>query len=119
MSGSQKPSSAKKGLVPSGTQKKAKSMADKLKSTLEREPSLEKSQSETKGRLRKIVEKVDDEVSDEDEDENEDEDEDEVDVSSIIQGLFRYEDEIEALRIEQEEKKERLSRAKKQKLAAA
>ncbi|XP_004298605.1 PREDICTED: protein SPT2-like [Fragaria vesca subsp. vesca] len=152
MSGSQKPSSAKEGLVPSDTQKKAKSMADKLKSTMESKPSLEKSQSETKGRLRKTVEKVDDEVSDEDEDENEDEDE--VDVSSIIQGLFRsirkrpstldyddrddrvmvssfadiereerrsaklarQEDEIEALRIEQEEKKERLSRAKKQKL---
>ncbi|KAL6187400.1 hypothetical protein ACLB2K_038799 [Fragaria x ananassa] len=146
MSGSQKPSSAKKGLVPSDTQKKAKSMADKLKSTMESEPSLEKSQSETKGRIRKTIEKVDDEVSDEDEDE--------VDVSSIIQGLFRsirtrhstldyddrddrvmvssfadiereerisaklatQEDEIEALRIEQEEKKERLSRAKKQKL---
>ncbi|KAL6187148.1 hypothetical protein ACLB2K_043263 [Fragaria x ananassa] len=154
MSGSQKPSSAKEGLVPSDTQKKAKSMADKLKSTMESKPSLEKSQSETKGRLRKTVEKVDDEVSDEDEDENEDEDEDEVDVSSIIQGLFRsirkrpstldyddiddrvmvssfadiereerrsaklarQEDEIEALRIEQEEKKERLSRATKQKL---
>lgn len=81
MSRSQKPSLAKKSLVPSNTLKKAKSLADNLQSTLESKPLLEKSQSETKRRLIKTAEKVDDKDSDEDEDE--------VDVSSIIQGLFR------------------------------
>ncbi|XP_061990673.1 uncharacterized protein LOC133709081 [Rosa rugosa] len=148
MSRSQKPSLAKKSHVPSNTLKKAKSLADNLQSTLESKPSSEKSQSETKRRLIKTGEKVNDKDSDEEEDE------DNVDVSSIIQGLFRgnrkrpstldyddrddramvssfadiereerrsaklarQEDEIEALRIEQEEKKERLRRAKKQKM---